>query len=154
MLGETAAGLDPGARRLKLASGEALAYDRLVIATGSRARLWSGAGAGLAGLHTIRRVEDALALRAALAGRPRLAILGAGFIGCEVAASARALGLDVSLFDIAPTPMPALGPLLGARCAELHQDHGVELHLGVGVAGLHGDRRVGSPRSSSPTGHP
>ena len=138
-LGETAAGLDPGARRLKLEGGEDLSYDRLILATGSQPRLWSGEGSGLAGLHTIRRVEDALALRAALAGRPRLAVLGAGFIGCEVAASARALGLDVSLFDISPTPMPALGPLLGARCADLHQGHGVSLHLGVGVAGLHGD---------------
>lgn len=139
MLRETATGLDRASRRLKLASGEELEYERLIIATGSRPRLWDGEGSDLAGLHTIRRIEDAIALRDALAKRPRLAVVGAGFIGCEVAASARALGLDVALFDVSPTPMPALGPLLGERCAELHRARGVALHLGVGVASLHGD---------------
>ncbi len=144
MLGETATGLDPASRRLRLGSGNQLAYDRLIVATGARPRAWAGEGSDLAGLHTIRRVEDAVALREALTRRPRLAVVGAGFIGCEVAASARALGLDVALFDVAPTPMPALGPLLGERCAALHRDRGVSLHLGVGVAALRGDgeRRI------------
>ncbi len=86
----------------------------------------------------IRTVEDALALREAFADCPRLAIVGAGFIGCEVASSARALGLDVTVFDIAATPMGPLGPLLGERCAALHRAHGVKLHLGVGLEALHG----------------
>ena len=80
----------------------------------------------------LRTLDDALALRAALtAGSPRLAIIGAGFIGCEVAATARKLGLEVTLFDIAPTPMTPLGPELGELCADLHREHGVDLRLGA-----------------------
>lgn len=139
LLGERATGIERDARRLKLAGGEALAYDRLVIATGCRARRWSGPGGDLAGLHLIRHAEDALALRSALENGSRVAIVGAGFIGCEVASSARKLGLEVSLFDIAPTPMPALGPLLGERCAALHRAHGVHLRLGVSIAALVGE---------------
>lgn len=138
LLGERATGLDLGARRVRLASGEGLDYDRLVIATGCRPRLWSGPGHELEGLYAIRTFDDALALRAALAGSPRLAIVGAGFLGCEVAASARALGLDVTLLDVAPTPMPLLGPLLGERCADLHRSHGVKLRLGCSIAALRG----------------
>jgi 3-phenylpropionate/trans-cinnamate dioxygenase ferredoxin reductase component len=139
LLGERATGIERETRRLRLAGGESLGYERLVIATGCRARRWTGPGADLEGLHLIRHAEDALALRSALADASRVAIVGAGFIGCEVASSARKLGLDVSLFDIAPTPMPALGPLLGERCAALHRAHGVDLHLGVGIAALHGE---------------
>ena len=139
LLDERATGIDRDARRLKLAGGEPLAYERLVIATGCRARRWSGPGAELAGLHLIRHAEDALALRSALEHGSRVAIVGAGFIGCEVASSARKLGLEVSLFDIASTPMPALGPLLGERCAALHRAHGVDLRLGVSIAALYGE---------------
>ena len=139
LLGERATGIERHTRRLELASGEQLAYERLVIATGCRARQWAGPGAELAGLHVIRHAEDAIELRAALAHGPRVAIVGAGFIGCEVASSARALGLEVSLFDVASTPMPALGPLLGERCASLHRAQGVSLHLGLGIAALFGE---------------
>jgi NADPH-dependent 2,4-dienoyl-CoA reductase/sulfur reductase-like enzyme len=139
VLGERATRIDRHTHRLELASGERMAYERLVIATGCRARRWSGSGAELAGIHVIRNAEDALEFRAALADGPRLAIVGAGFLGCEVASSARALGLEVSLFDIALTPMPGLGPLLGERCASLHRSHGVNLRLGVGIAALYGE---------------
>jgi 3-phenylpropionate/trans-cinnamate dioxygenase ferredoxin reductase component len=139
-LGERATGLDLAARTVQLDGGEPVGFERLVLATGCRARPWTGPGADLDGLHTLRDLDDALRLRAALTdGRPRLVILGAGFIGCEVAASARGLGLDVTLVDVAPLPMPALGAELGARCAELHRGHGVDLRLGAGVAALHGD---------------
>jgi NADPH-dependent 2,4-dienoyl-CoA reductase/sulfur reductase-like enzyme len=138
VLGETATGIDRVARCVALGSGQTVTYDRLVIATGCRARPWAGPGDDLDGLHTLRRAEDALALRAALAAGSRLAIIGAGFIGCEVAASARRLGLDVTLFDTAPQPMPVLGPLLGQRCAAIHRAHGVDLRLGVQVAALVG----------------
>jgi len=143
-LGETATGLDLAAREVALAGGERLAFDALVIATGCRARPWTGPGAELEGVHTIRRLDDAIALRAALTTRPapRLAIVGAGFIGCEVAASARGLGVDVTLIDVAPQPMPALGPLLGEHCARMHREHGVDLRLGAGIAALRGDGRV------------
>lgn len=138
LLGERAVALHRAAREVELAGGERLAYDRLVIATGARPRRWGGPGAELAGLHAIRTAEDALALREALAAKPRLAILGAGFIGCEVAASARALGLEVTLFDLAPSPLPVLGALLGERCAQMHRERGVGLRLGAPIAALHG----------------
>lgn len=139
LLGERAVGLDRTRRRLVLAAGEQLAYDRLVIATGCRPRRWTGPGAELAGLHAIRSAEDALALRRELASASRAAIVGAGFIGCEVAASARALGVEVVLFDVAPVPMLALGDRLGKRCAALHRAHGVELRLSSAIVALHGE---------------
>ena len=90
----------------------------------------------------LRNLDDGIALRAALERRPRVAIVGAGFIGCEVAQTARKLGLEVTLIDIAPTPILPLGPELGEWCAELHRDHGVDLRLGTGVAALLGADRV------------
>ncbi len=143
-LGEPATGLDLAAREVVLEGGERIGFDRLVIATGCRAREWTGPGAGLDGVHTIRDLDDALALRAALTAEPapRLAVVGAGFVGCEVAAAARALGLDVTLVDVAPLPMPALGPLLGEHCARMHRERGVDLRLGAGIVALRGDGRV------------
>jgi NADPH-dependent 2,4-dienoyl-CoA reductase/sulfur reductase-like enzyme len=120
-LGTTATGLDLARREVELGD-ERLRYDRLLIATGTRARPGNGI--------TLRTLDDALALKAALRRATSLAVIGAGFLGCEVAASARKLGLDVTLVDIAPQPMMALGPELGARCAELHRAHGVTLQLG------------------------
>jgi 3-phenylpropionate/trans-cinnamate dioxygenase ferredoxin reductase component len=141
-LGVPAASLDRGRRRVVLADGEEVAYDRLILATGSRPRLWPGAGADLDGVHVLRNLEDALALRAAFDRGPRVAIVGAGFIGCEVAQTARKEGLDVTLIDIADTPMLPLGAELGGWCADLHRSHGVGLRLGGGVAALVGDGRV------------
>src|SRR4051794_1087181 len=143
--GAAATALGLAAKTLTPADGDAVAYDRLIVATGSRARPWPGERAQLAGVHTLRDVGDALALRAALqAGPRRLAIVGAGFVGCEVAATARKAGVEVTLIDVAPQPMLPLGPELGARCADLHRAHGVDLRLGVGVAGLRGTDRVES----------
>jgi len=141
-LGVPAASLDRARRRVVLADGDEVAYDRLILATGSRARRWPGAGAELDGVHVLRNVDDSVALRAAFAHRPRVAIVGAGFIGCEVAQTARKDDLAVTLIDIAATPMLPLGPELGEWCADLHRDHGVDLRLGTGVAGLLGDGRV------------
>jgi 3-phenylpropionate/trans-cinnamate dioxygenase ferredoxin reductase component len=141
-LGVRATALDPSERAVRLDDGEALGYDRLILATGCRARQWTGPGAELDGLHTLRDVDDALALRDALEDSPRLAVLGAGFIGCEVTASARKLGIDVTLVDIAPLPMPGLGPAVGERCAQMHREHGVDVRLGVGISAFHGSDRV------------
>jgi 3-phenylpropionate/trans-cinnamate dioxygenase ferredoxin reductase subunit len=135
-LGTPATGLDRAARRLQLADGDAVPYDRLIVATGCRARPWPGVAAE--GMHTLRSVDDALRLKAAFATRPRVAIVGAGFIGCEVAATARKQGLDVTVVDIAPHPMLPLGPELGARCADMHRGHGVDLRLETGVASIDG----------------
>ena len=141
-LGERATRLDPAGKRIELESGDEVAYDTVLLATGCRARPWTGPGADLDGLHTLRHLDDALALQRALEPKPKLAIVGAGFIGCEVAASARKLGIDVTLVDIAPLPMPGLGETIGRRCAEMHREHGVDLRLGTGIAALHGDGRV------------
>ena len=141
-LGVSAVSLDRGRRRVVLSDGDEVAYDRLILATGSRPRPWPGAGGELDGVHVLRNIEDALALRAAFDRGPRVAIVGAGFIGCEVAQTARKAGLDVTLIDIAATPMLPLGPELGEWCAELHRGHGVDLRLGTGVAALVGDGRV------------
>ena len=141
-LGVSATSLDRARRRVVLSDGDEVPYDRLILATGSRARRWAGAGGELEGVHVLRNLDDGIALRAALEQRPRVAIVGAGFIGCEVAQTARKQGLDVTLIDIAPTPMLPLGPELGEWCAALHRDHGVDLRLGTGVAALHGAARV------------
>jgi 3-phenylpropionate/trans-cinnamate dioxygenase ferredoxin reductase subunit len=138
-LGERATALDTTAKRVDLEGGESIEYHRLILATGCRARRWTGPGKELEGLHTLRDLDDALALQRALALKPKLAVIGAGFIGCEVAASARKLGIDVTLVDIAPLPMPGLGETLGARCADMHREYGVDLRLGTGIAALHGD---------------
>lgn len=141
-LGVAAASLDRRRGCVVLADGEEIAYDRLIVATGSQARSWPGPGAELEAVHVLRDLDDALALRAAFDEQPRVAIVGAGFIGCEVAQTARKAGLEVTLIDVAATPMLPLGSELGTWCADLHRDHGVDLRLGTGVAGLLGHGRV------------
>jgi NADPH-dependent 2,4-dienoyl-CoA reductase/sulfur reductase-like enzyme len=141
-LGVAATGLDRAARTVTLADATTVAYDRLIIATGARAREWTGPGAQLAGVHTLRTLDDAHTLRGALNPGARLVIIGAGFIGCEVAASARARGAEVVVVDIAPHPMLPLGPELGARCGALHAQHGVEIRCGVGIEALVGTTHV------------
>lgn len=150
-LGTTATALDLERRQITFEDGERLTYGKLLIATGARPRRWPGDPIGLDGIFMLRDLDDALALRAAFATGPRLAVVGAGFIGCEVAATARKLGLDVTLIDIAPQPMTALGPAVGARCAELHRAHGVELRLGAGVDGFEGDGRLEAVRLADGT---
>jgi 3-phenylpropionate/trans-cinnamate dioxygenase ferredoxin reductase component len=141
-LGVAAAGLDPDRRRVRLDDGSELPYAKLVLATGSRPRTWPEAGADLDGVFTLRSLGDALALRSALATTEHLAIVGAGFIGCEVAATARGYGVDVTLIDVVSAPMAAFGPIAGQACARLHAGHGVELRLGRGVAAIEGDTRL------------
>lgn len=141
-LGAAATGLDRAAKHVVLADGTHLAYDRLIIATGARARTWPGTGANLAGVHTLRSLDDAAALRAAITPGGRLVIVGAGFIGCEVAASARSLGAEVTVLDIAAHPMLPLGAELGARCGALHAKHGVEIRCATGIEAFSGTGRV------------
>ncbi|WP_019904174.1 FAD/NAD(P)-binding oxidoreductase [Methylobacterium sp. 77] len=141
-LGIAASGLDRDARTIRLADGSTLAYDRLLIATGSRARSWPNpAEAGLIGVHTLRGRDDADALRRALsAGPKRVLIIGAGFIGCEVAASCRALDLAVTLIDPGPAPLARiLGQPVGEIVAALHRTLGVDLRSRTKVERLEGD---------------
>jgi NADPH-dependent 2,4-dienoyl-CoA reductase/sulfur reductase-like enzyme len=141
-LGVRAVGLDLAARRLALEGGESLPFDGLVIATGASARRLPGQP-DLPGVFVLRSLDDALALRGALAAGPRVAVVGGGFIGAEVAASCRARGLAVHLIEALGNPLEqALGPVLGALFASLHRDHGVALHLGSPVAALEGAGRV------------
>ena len=91
----------------------------------------------------LRTVDDALDLRARLDDGPRVVVVGAGFIGSEVAATCRMRGLQVTVLEALPAPLVrGLGPVLGMVCGELHRDHGVDLRLGVGVAAIEGDDRV------------
>ncbi len=139
-LGDPAAGLDPG-RGVVLASGREIAADGVVLATGARARPFPGAR--LAGVHTLRTLEDAVALRHDLLAGGRLVVIGAGFIGAEVAPTARDLGVEVTVIESDPLPLARLlGDELGATFAELHEDNGVRLITGTPVTGLAGNGRV------------
>jgi NADPH-dependent 2,4-dienoyl-CoA reductase/sulfur reductase-like enzyme len=141
-LGSTAVGLDHLTRSVLLSDGGEIQADGVVLATGARARRLPGSD-GLAGVHVLRSLDDAVALREDLAAAGRLVVIGAGFIGAEVASTARTLGLEVTVVETLPVPLAGpLGAEMGAVCAELHADHGTRLVTGVGVAGLVGTGRV------------
>ncbi|MCJ2116784.1 NAD(P)/FAD-dependent oxidoreductase [Methylobacterium sp. J-001] len=138
-LGSPAVRLDRGTRTLHLADGGALSYDRLLIATGTRARPWPNPHEGrLDGVFTLRGRDDAAALRAALAARPRrVLVIGGGFIGCEVASLCRHLGLRVTLVEPGPTPLArVLGSTVGALIGAIHGGRGVDLRCGSEVEWL------------------
>jgi 3-phenylpropionate/trans-cinnamate dioxygenase ferredoxin reductase subunit len=130
-LGVRASRLDAHAHELHLSDGTSLVADGIVIATGSAPRT-------LPGTLALRTLDDAVALRTALTGgAQRLVVIGAGFIGAEVASTARNLGVDVTVVEMLPIPLGrVLGPEIGVVCGELHLDHGVRLRCGVGVAGM------------------
>src|SRR5258706_7062786 len=97
----------------------------------------------MSGLFVLRTLDDALALRTALEAGPKVVVIGAGFIGAEVAATCRGRGLDVTVLEALPQPMVrGLGPELGAVIADMHRDHGVDLRTGVGVEAIEGGTRV------------
>ena len=151
-LGTRATGLDPAGRRVTLAGGEEVPYDGLVIATGARPRALPGTGQ-LAGVHTLRTLDDCLAVRADLdAGARRVVVVGAGFIGSEVAATCRGRGCEVTVLEALPVPLGrALGDEMGSAMGDLHRDHGVAVRLGVGVAGIEGAGRVERVRLADDT---
>lgn len=142
LLGVGATGLDRTDRAVRLADGREIRADGIVVATGAAARTLPGSE-GLAGVHVLRTLDDARMLREELAGGGRLVVIGGGFVGAEVASTAYALGLDVTVVEAAPTPLAGpLGETMGAIVSALHADHGVRLLCGVGVKGLSGERRV------------
>jgi len=150
-LGRRAERLDPRARELALDSGERLPFDGLIVATGARVRQLPGTPP-LAGIHGLRTLDDALAIRAALERGPRVCVVGAGFIGAEVAASCRGRGLEVTLVEALAVPLGrVLGERIGRHMASLHCDHGVDLRCGVGVEGFEGSDRVEAVRLSDGT---
>ena len=141
LLGATAKSLDLS-RRSVTVDGSALPFDGLLIATGSAPRTLPAAER-LEGVHVLRSLADARAVRAALEGSPRVVIVGAGFIGGEVAAAARGRGLEVTILEAQAAPLVrVLGEQMGAACAGLHRDHGVPVITGAAVAALEGDGRV------------
>lgn len=147
MLSTHAVGLDLEARTVAIApaaggNAETVPFDGLVIATGATARPLPGVG-NLAGVHTLRTLDDAAAIREGLVAGARVAVVGGGFIGSEVAASAAARGCDVTVIEAAPAPLVrGLGVEMGTRVGALHGQNGVELRLGVGVDGVLGTDRV------------
>jgi NADPH-dependent 2,4-dienoyl-CoA reductase/sulfur reductase-like enzyme len=149
-LGDPAVALDPATRSVRTASGTVLRADAVVLATGVRARTMPDQ-AGLSGVHVLRTVADAMALRADLRTATRLVVVGDGVLGAEVAATARGLGLDVTLAGPQPAPLAAqLGPLASGLLADLHAGHGVRLRLNAAVHGLVGqDGRVTGVRPAT-----
>jgi 3-phenylpropionate/trans-cinnamate dioxygenase ferredoxin reductase subunit len=142
-LGESVADLDAGRRELALDTGERLTCDRLLLATGAEPRRLGIPGSELDGVHYLRTFADSDALRERLTAGGRLVVVGAGWIGCEVAASARMRGMEVTV--VAPESVPlerVLGREVGAIYRDIHVDHGVEMRLGANAAAFEGDGRV------------
>ena len=132
-------GLDRAAQEVVLAGGERLGYDAVLLTTGSVPRRLTLPGADLDGVRYLRRLEDSEAIKAAFGTASRVAIIGAGWIGLETAAAARAAGLEVTLLEAAELPLlRVLGTEVATMFADLHRGHGVDLRLGVQVAELIG----------------
>ena len=147
--GRRATSLDPSGRELALDDGERLRFDRLLLATGAEPRRLPVPGANLPGVHYLRTVEDSDALRARLDAGGRAVVVGAGWIGCEVAASARQRGLEVTVVEPLSLPLErVLGPEMGAFFRDVHADHGVEMLLGTGVEAFEGGEAVERVRTS------
>jgi NADPH-dependent 2,4-dienoyl-CoA reductase/sulfur reductase-like enzyme len=141
-LGRRASSLRPRERTVALDDGSEVAFDGLVLATGAEPRRLR-IGTVLEGITVLRSLDDALALRAELDRGPRVAVVGAGFIGLEVAAACRARGLDVTVIEPQAAPLASiLGDEMGEVCAALHRDHGVDLRTGTAAVAFEGASRV------------
>ena len=137
--GAKAARLLPGSQELELVGGERLPYGHLVLATGARARRLNAPGLELKGVFALRAIHDAVAIRAAIAPGKRVVIVGAGFIGLEIAATAKALGADVAIAEIARPLGRAVSPIMSDFFLEAHRQFGAVFRLSVGVTALHGE---------------
>ncbi len=134
LLGNAATEVDAGSHQVTLVDGSSLDYDKLLLATGSRARQLPLPGAGTAGVFTLRTVEDSDRISAAITAGGGLAIIGGGWIGMEVAANARQRGADVTVIESADLPLTAvLGAELAQVFLDLHRERGVTFHLGAQV---------------------
>jgi NADPH-dependent 2,4-dienoyl-CoA reductase/sulfur reductase-like enzyme len=141
-LGSGAVALDTTAQTVTLANGDVIGYDELVIATGLVPKRIPSLP-DLTGVRVLRTLDESLALRAHAESVRRAVVIGAGFIGCEVAASLRKLGAKVTIVEPQPAPLAAvLGRQIGDLVARLHRDEGVDVRCGVGVSGISGDRHV------------
>ncbi len=150
LTGATVTGIDPGGSRITLDDGRELAYDRLLLSTGAEPRRLSVPGAELEGVYYLRTMADCDALRERLDAGGHVAVVGAGWIGSEFAASARQRGLEVTLIDPLALPNERIfGPEIGGFYRDMHARHGVELVLGDGVEALEGDGAVERVRTIS-----
>jgi 3-phenylpropionate/trans-cinnamate dioxygenase ferredoxin reductase component len=142
-LGQTVTSIDVGGHVVALGSGERLPYTSLLLTTGASPRRLTVPGADLHGVYYLRTMANSATLRDAIKGASRVAVIGAGWIGCEVAASARQMGASVVMAELAPLPLlRVLGPEVGSFYRDLHADHGVEMHFGVGTESLVGAGEV------------
>ena len=152
-LGCSALSVDASSQELALSDGERLRYDRLLLATGAEPRRLSIPGADLDDVLYLRSVQDSDALRERLDRGGAMVVIGAGWIGAEVAASARQRGLDVTVVEPASVPLErVLGAEAGAVYRDIHTDHGVRMLLGTGVEAFEGDRAVERVRTSDGRG--
>ena len=150
LLERAATRVQPGERRVELDGGETLGYGKLLIATGSSPRLLNVPGAELRGIFTLRTLEDSTRIREAAAAGARAVSVGGSFIGMETAASLRALGLDVTVVELADSLFPILNaPELSRQLAELYREQGVDLVLGDSVAAFRGETRVQAVETQS-----
>jgi len=141
-LGVRATSLDLRAKRVTLADGGWTDYDRLIIATGARVRTLPGI-VGRPGLLVLRTLDDAVVLRGELERARRVAIVGMGFIGLEVASACRSRSVDVVAVELLPVPLaPIVGPAVGEMLVAMHADHGVDVRTGVTVTDIYGESRV------------
>jgi len=142
-LGTPATSLDTDARTVTLRDGTVLGYDKLLLATGSSARPLTVPGADLDGVLYLREMQESEALKEQLTKGARIVIVGAGWIGLEVASAAAEAGASVTVVEPQPTPLNAvMGDTIGGWFADLHRSHGVEFRFGEGVDRLEGDGRV------------
>ena len=143
LTGRTVEALDPEARQVRLDGDEVVSFTAAVLTTGAAPRRLEIPGSDLSGVHYLRQIGDSRRLGDAIRDAGRVAVIGAGWIGSEVAASARQMGAEVVLVDPAPTPLHGvLGDEMGEAFRRLHADHGVTLRLRTGVAELRGTDRV------------
>ena len=139
----TVESIDPSAGQVTLAGGEALGFDRLLLTTGAEPRRLPLPGAELEGVLYLRSVEDSEAIRERIESGGKLVTVGAGWIGAEVAASARQKGCDVTILEMAAVPLErVLGPELGAVYRDIHTDHGVEFVGGARIEAIEGNGSV------------
>ncbi len=142
-LGEAATGLDAAGGTVTLSGGDVLPWDRLLIATGAEPRALPVPGGDLPGVLALRTMDDSDRLRDVARSGGRLVVIGAGWIGCEAAASARELGAEVTVVEMADVPLAGvLGARVGGIYADLHREHGVELLTGAKLEAVEGDGRA------------
>ncbi len=140
-------GISRQAGTVSLDDGDTVGYDALVLCTGARPRRFDVPGADLDGVHCLRDAADIEAIRGSLATAGRAAVIGAGYIGLEAAASLRKLGAEVTVLEVADRVLARVtSPEISAFYERIHREEGVDLRLGVGVAALEGDGRVSAVR--------